>query len=103
MCLHGALCCILFYLIGNMTTFIKKCFELLTPPQGSRVCVRTEYVHALALCSISVNLICSMTSFRKRMLCTVLCLTPGAEGVCKDREWAWMLSDIIALEKCEVY
>ena len=35
MCLHGALCSIPFNLICNMTTFSKKkCFDLLTPPQG---------------------------------------------------------------------
>ena len=47
--LHGALYSIPFNLICNMTTF-KKCFDLLIEPQGSRVCVRTEYV--LAWCSL---------------------------------------------------
>ena len=44
MCLHVALCSILINLICNMPTFRKKkkCFDLLTPPQGPRVCVRKE-------------------------------------------------------------
>ena len=32
MCLHRALCSIPFTLICNMTTFRKKCFDLLTIP-----------------------------------------------------------------------
>ena len=48
-------------------TFQKKCVDLLAPPQGPRVYIRTEYVLACALCSISFNLICNMTTFRKKM------------------------------------
>ena len=44
MCLHGALCSTLFNSICNMTTFRKKCFDLLTT-----VCVRTEYVIGMGL------------------------------------------------------
>ena len=45
MCLHGALCSYPLSLVCNITTFRKKktFFDILTPPQGSRVCVRTEY------------------------------------------------------------
>ena len=44
-------------------------FDLLTLPQGSRVCVRTKY--SLSWCSmlsIPFNLICNMTTFRRRNL-----------------------------------
>ena len=45
MYLHGALCSFLFNLLCNMDSLIKKkvYFDHLTPPQGSRVCVRTVY------------------------------------------------------------
>ena len=47
MCLHGALRFIPFNLICNMTTSRKiKSFDLLTPRQGLRVCIRTEFVLA---------------------------------------------------------
>ena len=42
MCMHGALCSIPFNLICNMTAFSTKYFDLLDPPQGLRVYVRTE-------------------------------------------------------------
>ena len=91
MCLHGVLCSILLNSICNTTTF--RFFLPLTPTQGSRVFVRTEYVlayccihdsidmqhdHVLkklnfvcgqiicyhdAACVIPFNLICSMTIF----------------------------------------
>ena len=45
MCVHGALCSIPFNSIYNMTPFSKKMwFDVLTSPQGSEVCERTEYV-----------------------------------------------------------
>ena len=47
-------CMVLFFFCSiplHMTIFIiQKCFDLLTPPQSSRVSVRTEYV--LAWCSM---------------------------------------------------
>ena len=47
MCLHSALGFISFYLVNNMTIFRKKeCFDLSNSSQGSRVCIRTEYVLA---------------------------------------------------------
>ena len=42
-----------------------------------------------ALCSILFNLICNRTTFRKNVL--TFDLTPGVEGVCKDRTYACML------------
>ena len=56
MCLHGALCSIFFNLICNMTTFRrKKCFDF-DPTQGSRVCVKSEYMYMLACCCIRDSL-----------------------------------------------
>ena len=51
-----------------MTTFRKN---VLTIPLGRRVCVKTEYVLGWcsmprALCPIPFNLICNMTTFRKK-------------------------------------
>ena len=42
-----------------------------------------------ALCSIPINLICNMTTFRKNVLKFDSAL--GVEGVCKDRICACML------------
>ena len=42
-----------------------------------------------ALCSIPINLICNMNTFRKNDL--TFDRAPGVEGVCKDRICACML------------
>ena len=68
-----------FNLICNMTTFIKKCFDLLTQSQGPRVCWRLRGT----LCSIPF-LTCNMTTFRKKSFDS-FDPTPGAEGVYKDK------------------
>ena len=50
--------------------FLLECatLHLLTRPLGPRVCVRTEYMclHG-ALCPISFNLICTITTLRKNV------------------------------------
>ena len=43
-----------------------------------------------ALCSIPINFICNMTTFRKKIVLT-FDPTPGVEGVCKDRICACMV------------
>ena len=63
---HGALSTIHLNLVCSMTTLRKKCLDLLIPPLGPRVCVRTEYVLHDDLYSIPFNLICNMTTFRKK-------------------------------------
>ena len=65
-------------------------FYFFNPTHRLRVCVRTEYV--LAYCSMphSFNMICNITSFRKKNVLTFK-LTPGVEGVCKDRLYACMV------------
>ena len=67
----------------------QKWCDLLTPPQGPRVCVRREYVLASVLCYISFKFICNITSFRKQSFDL---LTPS-QGlrVCMDRICACMV------------
>ena len=64
-----ALCSIPFYLICNMTS-VKKCFDLLIPPQGTRVCERTEFVLTRCSSTVPINLKYIMTTFRKKMFGT---------------------------------
>ena len=62
MCLHGALCSIPFSFVCNMTTFRKK--NVLTPPQGSRLCVRTEYACMSKKGHNSVNFLRMTSKFK---------------------------------------
>ena len=57
MCLNGALCSIPFNLKCNMTTFSKKKIDLLTPPQGSSVCARKEYVLKGSIMRKTMNIV----------------------------------------------
>ena len=66
-----------------MTLFREKCFDLLAPPQGPRVYIRTEYVLVCALCSISFNLICNITTFRKK------CFDPPRDRVYTSFPLIW--------------
>ena len=47
-----------------MTTLKWKIFDLLTPPQGLRVSIIQNNSFHGALCSIPINLICIMTTYR---------------------------------------
>ena len=64
-------------------------FDLLTPPQGPRVCV-CMCLHG-ALCSISFNLKCNMTLFSKKKKLTFWPHPRGSVCVCKDRICACMV------------
>ena len=44
-----------------------------------------------ALSSIPINLMCNMTTFRRKKNVLTFAPIPGAEGVCKDRMCACML------------
>ena len=88
MCLHGALFCIHFTLICNMTTLCKECFDFLNPAQGGCKDKLCMCLHG-ALCSIQINLICNVTTFGNFFL--TFDPNPGIERVCKDRVCACML------------
>ena len=63
-----------------MTTFRNK--NVLTSPQGLRVCVRTEYVFVVAAFAIPFNLIWNMTMFWKSWILTFWPLPQGQVCVC---------------------
>ena len=70
----------------------RKIFELLTPPQRTRVCVRTEYL--LSWCSMLIlfNLICNITTLKKVFLTlTPPPGSPGVEGLFVGKIFATML------------
>ena len=78
---------ILFPLIWYKTVLhsVKQCFELLTPHQGSRVCVRTESV--LAWCSLPHSHFAMHHEYFQKKKTIVWPLTPPQESrVCWRRE-----------------
>ena len=64
----------------------KKSFDLLTKPNGSRVRVRQNMCLHGALHSISINLICNMSTFRRKAV-----LTPSQGSVvCVRTEYVFV-------------